>query len=226
MDNAYLTRLQIIAEDLTTLEINTMVIPGLTARKMPDLLKALDEIADCYEQTLIEIDPGFSNDGIGKIVDRFSAIEVQARKAIRALEVIKDASARDKSRFVIAQRIKSNSGEIIGILNEYAGANNIDVSSITFVTDLPKPLASQNVLRIRRIWDVATEEVVMQTLVQLNGDVVTRVTEFYASDEYRVLHKVHADSVMVSMDMWKELIATLAAFFSQLLDRFKIGAGS
>jgi len=219
--DALAARIRIIAEDLATLEINTIKIPGLTARKMPSVHAALVQIAQQYDRALGEIDDAFKWTGdYNAIPDTFDRIGKNAGEASKILNAsLEKAGAGNDGRqaqFVIVQRIQANAQEVLGVLKEVQKFTGQDPSS----PDLN--LAPQNQLRIRRIWDVGTEEVIMQTVVQLNGDVVTRVTEAYATGDFRILHEIHRDTVRVSLNMWKELVATVAEFFSDLVKGLKM----
>lgn len=65
---------------------------------------------------------------------------------------------------------------------------------------------------IRKIWELGTEEVLMKTVIQLDGDIVTRIQRDFETDEHHVLHAIHFDTVKTSMDHWRFIVKTLVKF--------------
>ena len=66
-------------------------------------------------------------------------------------------------------------------------------------------------LLIRKMWELGTEEVVMQTCISLDGDVVTRIDPQLLAKpaELReVLLGVHRESTSVSIRFWSALVST------------------
>lgn len=214
-------RIQIIVEDLTTLEVHTAIIPGLTARKMPSVHEALIETARQYDRVLLQVDAALATPGnYEQVYASYQRILASSQSAMQTLNQTLAAPGEDfdeqQARFVIVGRIEANAKEVVGILDEvqkFTGQNP-DSAGLT--------LAPQNQLRVRRIWDVGTEEVVMQTHVQINGDVLTRVTARYATEKYRILHQIHQQGTQVSLNMWKELAATVSAIFKDLIGGLKL----
>jgi hypothetical protein len=80
----------------------------------------------------------------------------------------------------------------------------------------PLRLTRKQYSRIQKIWEIGLEEIVMQTVVQIDGDVTTRVVPRYASSDHHFLYQIHRDSVSVSMRYWKDLVKVLAAFFESI----------
>ncbi|MBK1695745.1 hypothetical protein [Rhodovibrio salinarum] len=72
-------------------------------------------------------------------------------------------------------------------------------------------LRPQDRATIRKIWEVRCEYVTMQSVIQLDGDVVTRVQESYAGRESDWLHDLHRRGVGSSIGMWSQLVATVRA---------------
>lgn len=75
----------------------------------------------------------------------------------------------------------------------------------------PKQLRPQDRTAVRKIWEVRVEHVAMQSVVQLDGDIVTRVQDYYASADCAWLHDLHRQGVGTSIAMWHHLVETLAA---------------
>ena len=59
---------------------------------------------------------------------------------------------------------------------------------------------------IRKAWELGVEEIAMQTIIQLDGDVVTRIQPKYAQEGNNILYKIHNQGIGVSVSFWKELV--------------------
>jgi hypothetical protein len=62
---------------------------------------------------------------------------------------------------------------------------------------------------VAKIWDIGTEIIVMQSVVYISGDIVTRVSGTFASDQYATLHQTHFRSVGAAVDAWNRLTELL-----------------
>lgn len=65
---------------------------------------------------------------------------------------------------------------------------------------------------LRKAWDVGTELVVMQTVVQLDGDVVSRIEPAHSGPVHATLHQLHGEAVSIAFRHWQFLAATVARF--------------
>lgn len=76
---------------------------------------------------------------------------------------------------------------------------------------------------VRKIWEVGTERVVAQTSVQVDGDVITRISEDLIKQHSEVVRglilQAHRDSVDTSLQHWKALVEVAIKLFSDLLGR-------
>jgi hypothetical protein len=80
----------------------------------------------------------------------------------------------------------------------------------------PLELTRRQVTLIRKVWELGLETVVMQTVIQIDGDVVTRVDPDHAASAHAQLHQIHQSAIGVSVGFWRELV-TLAATLVQSL---------
>lgn len=92
------------------------------------------------------------------------------------------------------------------------------------VADEPKPpplrLNATELVRVRKIWELGCEQIVMQTVVQLDGDVVTRISPDVEGQSHHLLHTLHADGVRVATQSWQSLVETLVGFTKSLVGWF------
>jgi hypothetical protein len=83
------------------------------------------------------------------------------------------------------------------------------VGTRTIARDTTLTLAGDDVVLVRKVWELSTEVIVMQTVVQIDGDVVTRVQPGRESAQDAVLHAVHNDAVSTSFRHWSFLLRAL-----------------
>jgi hypothetical protein len=86
---------------------------------------------------------------------------------------------------------------------DYEWNNDITIGRMILLPDLNLPLKHEMLLK--KINDIGTEEIVMQTLVELDGDVTTRIQERFANDQNNVLLKIHAEAVDTSIGFWSKI---------------------
>jgi hypothetical protein len=138
------------------------------------------------------------------------------------------------SQKTILDRIRKSSVEIADILKrledsqEEGWAVGMTRSQVNVAArdeaNLGKPgvaLTDQEWMRIRKIWEIGVEEVVMQTVIQLDGDVVTRINRTFAGPAHAHLWKAHLDGTKVAMDSWHFLVDTVGRFLSAAVGFFK-----
>ena len=82
----------------------------------------------------------------------------------------------------------------------------------------PLKLTRRQVTRLRKIWEIGLETIVMQTVVQIDGDVVTRVDPDQLTRESALLLEIHNRSIGVSVGYWKELVQLAATLVKGLWD--------
>ncbi len=216
-----------VVRNLTHLEINTIVKPNMTGRKMPDPRHALIEIAKRYIQKLASLGYPVNNSKNIKpgSYKSFDIIREKADKAIKAYEK-KSSKGKpdehDEIDFVMLLRIKTMSDQIKGMFNDLrqrnpeAWDNNYSHDEVEDKHP-PLPLETDEVVLIRKIWEMGLEEVAMQTIIQIDGDIITRVQAKYANAESSVIHKIHNESIGMSLKVWGGLIDIVKDFFQILV---------
>ena len=71
------------------------------------------------------------------------------------------------------------------------------------------PLTADEILVVRKVWEVGTEAVVMQTVAQLDGDVITRVQRARLGPADKPVHDLHREAVGNALKHWQFLVDTL-----------------
>lgn len=61
--------------------------------------------------------------------------------------------------------------------------------------------------QIRKIWEIGAERVLIQTVIQIEGDVVTRISPDLQALDKQYLLPIHQDGVKTAMRTWSALIA-------------------
>lgn len=60
--------------------------------------------------------------------------------------------------------------------------------------------------QIRKIWEIGAERVLIQTVIQIEGDVITRISPDMQAPEKQYLLPIHQDGVKTAMRTWSALI--------------------
>ncbi|MBI2857476.1 MAG: hypothetical protein HYX90_00240 [Chloroflexi bacterium] len=298
-----------IADNLTNLEINTIIKPNMTGGKMPHPRHALISIAQDYGRKLRDISEALPQDkrtgldikqfSMGKGTydfeknvyspiatgpalpgnetkhvhpggyDYFAYLRRFACETAKAVE-----SVHYKSReadLVMLYRIRDASDQIKGVFNalkartegraiapgtvekktkeRMTAANQEVVKDRKGGVGRPEegykegdyrpavwdnnytreeiethrplfPLTADELITIRKVWEIGTEVIAIQTVIQLDGDVVTRINPDYALIEKKMIHDIHHDQVNFSLQAWKELVGLVRDFFENIVKFF------
>jgi hypothetical protein len=86
--------------------------------------------------------------------------------------------------------------------------NDITRSRMNQLDDLD--LTPQQVTLLRKAWEIGTEKIILLTVIQIDGDVTTRLSEGFAKNPNPMLLQIHNDSIATAMRFWSNLVQTLA----------------
>ncbi len=120
------------------------------------------------------------------------------------------------ARGVLFKRIYRNCDQLKRMLD---GLDHEDRDTRT-VVKRDMGLTSDQLITLRKIWDVGVATVVMQTVVQLDGDIVTRIHENHAATSNASLQNLHREAVDNALKNWQFLGQTLAHFLTSALKAF------
>ncbi|MFQ5633668.1 MAG: hypothetical protein ACE5I1_33300 [bacterium] len=215
MNNGIKEQIQNLAKDLLNLEVITIIKPSITGRKMPDPNTALAEIGRKYNIKLVELDRAVklaegvqwgSYQAFAQILETTNAEIKEFKSKIKALQKVeKDLTAKQKSDLWMLYRIKTMSQAIQRLYKRKSDGR------WDFVP------ATDNLVLIRKAWELGVEEIAMKTVIQLDGDVITRVQERYATEEHTTVHKLHNMGVTTSLAFWKTLVEIVESFITGLV---------
>ncbi len=116
---------------------------------------------------------------------------------------------------VILMRIRRNCDQLkkmIQDLREDAAWSDLldertrrDLLEVSLRRKLRGRLPVDYAIMLRKIWDIGVESVYLQTVVQLDGDVLTRIQEDIAENKRAFLLQAHEQSMQVSLKYWETL---------------------
>jgi hypothetical protein len=78
-------------------------------------------------------------------------------------------------------------------------------------------LQPDDLTMVCKMWEVGVEKVVMQSVIQLDGDVITRIQRRYAEQDQRHVFEFHKMSVDLSVRFWGVMANTVAVFLGSLV---------
>jgi hypothetical protein len=207
--------IQTILENLCHLEINTIINNNMTGEKMPVPEQALVGLAADYDRWLSDPTriPRGAEDGpvtggpkeFQRLRDRADALQTRWRA---------DTSpdpARD-SDFMIACRIQQTSDQLLKIFQGAAKQQAVGDYTSADAHEHPIELAPDEIVVLRKAWELGTENVVLQTVIQLDGDVVHRVKRQYVDGEHTTLFRLHEIAIQTSVSYWKTLVEVAGEF--------------
>lgn len=113
---------------------------------------------------------------------------------------------------VILKRIVRNSDQLKAILAR-AAPDDAAVLSRSTTTGLRNvdmdAIPRDDLITIRKAWEMGTEAVALQTVVQIDGDIVTRLNAAYTADRHQPIRDLHRESVGSALEHWRYLVDTV-----------------
>lgn len=215
-----------ILRDATSLEINTIVAETITGRKMPTPPHALVEIARAFRDKLecLGVKPPQEWEGLNfGSFDSFDALRDAANTEIKGMfrdsaGECRQLDADEQARGAMLCRIRDMSDQAKDIMraaerkNPETWRNNYPREQIV-KKNIEIELDYEQMIELRKIWEIRTEVIAMQTVIQLDGDVVTRVLPEYAREGWEALRAMHYKGVRTATSFWRGLVDLVAAFF-------------
>jgi hypothetical protein len=206
-----------LAEDLTKLQINTILKSNISGGTMPALRFALCDISARYGMRLCQL--GADSGELDKYIKEggFRSFDKYQQVAKRMQIELQEIEADEVREFYMLQRIRSNSNRIKTFLedapdkNEYTKVQLYE-SMKGEMTDFQP--ARGDYMMIHKYWELGTEQIMMQTVVQLDGDVYTRILDEYATEEFKSLHEIHHSGVNLSYRYWQNIIKIVSEFLT------------
>jgi hypothetical protein len=256
---------QRIVQDLLNLEIDIIIKPGMTARKMPDASQALLDIVGLYDAYLCQ-----SGNTLNPVWDQHGRIPIQVRPSAetkapqsanrqtdpatgrltkplitesvpdvisentfdmlreRAVEaeavyrrLVGELWLKEDERGIILTRIYRNCDQIKAMVSrpemKTAIGDGVDRDRARSAV---LPVSSDEMVTLRKVWEIGVESVVMQTVIQLDGDIITRIQRGQEVASNKPLHDLHQEAVGNALRHWQFLAQTVAQFLTSTLRSF------
>lgn len=227
-----------VAHDLLAIEVNTIVKPNMTATRMRNVAHTLLDIIGEYDEELLKEET--SNPNPDKSFDTTKGVALvdaikQLSKRARTILAHKDAqpspdkpAAESDSRRYVITRIRDNCDTILGLFDALAAREGSAAAGSQPVTRMNAtivdiPLTTSERLQLRKIWEVGTETVMMQTVIHLNGDVFTRMNRQIAegSPNSAIILDIHSQGVQKAVKFWNKLSKVVVGMFTALVTKLK-----
>ncbi len=94
--------------------------------------------------------------------------------------------------------------------------NDIERNSMNEVADLD--LTPEQVNRIRKAWEISTEQIQLQTVIQIDGDVATRISEAFLRNINKTLLEIHNNSIVTATGFWQSLVKAFGEIAGKAID--------
>ena len=192
-----------------------------------------------------EVAPAFKKDAealwtkeVKNDVDTFMRLHFAAAYVLNHPKEAKDAGfpVTERTRPIVV-RIKRNCDALIAIVEElmllkreepggdgsrkpFLGKSRRELAS---VRGFPPRPPTELTIRLRKIWDIGTDEIIMQTVLQLDGDVVNRIKRDFDLEKNAPLWNTHQRIVVLGIENWQKmfelLLGLIGSAFKALLGR-------
>jgi hypothetical protein len=236
--NKKATTIHRMLDDLTHLEINTIIKKGMTAAPQPDSIEeTLQILFNEYKERMaiilldnaIDSDAGFDF-SLCKTMHSFHDLLLKFRKYMddHEIRLVEFDYIRVLRMISFCEYIYSKSkGEqnpddrtdVVKVKPYIDGISDslydLDLSDITVFRLI---MDARDRVKIKRLFDLGTENVVMQTRFGLDGDVVTRIEEGFANKPKQLVIDIHDKHTNLSVQYWKNLIGLVQDIVSKLLN--------
>ena len=161
--------------------------------------------------------------GIFERIKMFERIQDQSSQIVGMFKLLEQQVA-DKTRkrvpgYLPAPAPSEAGGKKAGRAEAHSDSerwnNDIDRNRMNQIADLE--LSPDQVVMIRKAWEIGTERIVLQTQIQLDGDVTTRISESFADNPVQIILKIHNESVSIVTGFWSTLVRTFGDIFGKSL---------
>jgi hypothetical protein len=98
--------------------------------------------------------------------------------------------------------------------------NDLNVKDINEYGDFD--LAPDQLTMIRKIWEIGTQQVLMQTVIQIDGDVTSYMTPQFLELPHelrRMVLNMHNESITTATNFWSALFKTIANLAGKAIDK-------
>jgi len=212
-------------EDLTHLEINTIIKDGMLSTPPPSTLNEIVfAIFSLYKEKLILILTWqkYQNIAINNTTDSFKKLHNILSDLTQ--DFTQKNIRLDTKDYILFLRIVSfcdylKSTKNLILFND-TPLYDLSVSELlNKSSEITAPIKDR--VKLHRIYDLGVEHVVMQTRFSLDGDVVTRIEKDFAASPQNTIIEIHNKQINLSVNYWKSLIGLAKNLISELFNGSK-----
>jgi hypothetical protein len=197
-----------LGKDLLARQVNLILATGgMSAEPMPtDPVVAMRQIYRWYHDRLLG-EPGSDTDtaidtldaaGLATAFAELAAgLRADSRDARRALSGLAPSDAPPQRVAALAAsdrlvlRMRATARDLAPIAAHHAAGTDLTPSERAV---------------LRKAWEIGTDEVIMQTTISLDGDVVFRADGRYTTEAHQALFDLHDRSCASAMRTWKDVV--------------------
>lgn len=225
-----------LASDLTRLEVNTILKEDLHCSQPRSNRHMLHELAQDYREKMLELDADLQDlrlasksltfkwqfSGEASFDEIHEAARAQVKQFGKGLSSITDDRKQRKLRTDLrtVERIYRQSELVLDIFRalkaerntEQEWNNDVSIETMDSIPDLE--LNPAQLTTIRKAHEIGTQQVLMQTVVQIDGDITSYITPTYMGlemKEQNMLLEVHNTAFGTSIKVWRYLFETLSS---------------
>ncbi len=146
-------------------------------------------------------------------------------------------SATQAGQSVLLDRIRQNSDQLKNLLLDYygdpgfesvRGRSRTTINKIATSEEAAKrplwELKPADMTTLRKIWEIGVQDVVAQTVIDLDGDSITYISRRYTAPSWGHILEVHRFGVTAAVGYWNNLMQALQRFLTDLIGL--IGGGA
>lgn len=222
-----------VFDDLTYLEINTIVKDSISAEIAPEFEDLVTKLLDRYKLRLhkIILEHNLSPDLSHAEPKSFEQLDANLDATLSHMAQESDLRIDDHdysillriNRFLnyLKKSLTEVKPKVTGLTKQNLYQMDFEVNDTTkfdFRNINPRIKA-----RFRRMYDMNAEKVVMQTRFGIDGDVTSRIAAEFTQMDHQMLLKIHEQHTNLSLTYWKEMVSTVTTILGQIFKYFKPG---
>ena len=203
-----------LGEDLITRQVNLIIATGgMSAEPMPDdPVRAMRQIYRLYYDRLLGV-PGADTDT--RIASMGAAdLETEFTQLAQGLK-----STSHETRRALAglapPPVNAPSARLVLRIRETA----LLLAGLAANVNRNIALTPHDKAALRKAWEIGTDEVVLQTTIALDGDVVLRADSRYSTEAQQALFALHDQSCATAMRTWKDVVGAAIDLITGLLKK-------
>ncbi len=217
-----------LLDDLTHLEINTIIKKGMTSAPQPEeieevLYVLLTNYKEKTEVIIKRNELDFKTDE-----DKIHSYE-EFYKVLDDMNKFMDSEGIriDEGDYILFMRMKSFCNYLYSRRNsikfkpepKVKEGETIYTINLKNFCDFKLEMDTRDRVMIKRLYDLGTERIVMQTRFGIDGDVVTRIEENFANRPKQIVLDLHEEHTNLSIKYWQSLVSVAKSLVTDLFGK-------